>query len=135
MDENNLFNKSQHGLRAGRLCLSRLLDHFCNILDKLEYGVNVDVIYLDFAKAFDKVDIDTAIEKIKSYGISGKMLKLFEVFLKSRTQCLCKWLLVKMSSSYFWSTPRQCPWTTCFSYHDCGYRQWNRKFPTSLICR
>ena len=49
MDENNLFNESQHGLRAGRSCLSQLLDHFCNILDNLEYGVNVDVIYLNFA--------------------------------------------------------------------------------------
>ena len=89
MDESKLFNKSQHGFRAGRSCSSRLLDHFSSIPENLENGANVDVIYLDFAKAFDKVDIDIALEKLKSNGISGKMLSFFEAFLKARTQLVC----------------------------------------------
>ena len=48
MNENNLFNDNQHGFRSGRSCLSQLLEHFDQILDLLESGGNVDVIYLDF---------------------------------------------------------------------------------------
>ena len=84
MDENKLFNKSQHGFRAGRL-----LGNFCSILENLENGANVDIIYLDFAKAFDKVDIGIALEKFKSNRISGKMLSFFEAFFKARTQSVC----------------------------------------------
>ena len=53
LEENRLLNPSQHGFRAGRSCLSQLLSHFETITKILEDGDNVDVIYLDFAKAFD----------------------------------------------------------------------------------
>ena len=56
LDNNNSFNKNQHGFRKGRSCLTQLLAHHDNILNQLEQGYNVDVVYLDFAKALDKVD-------------------------------------------------------------------------------
>ena len=49
-------NPKQHGFRSGRSCFSQLLEHHNKILEELETLNNVDVIYLDFAKAFDKVD-------------------------------------------------------------------------------
>ena len=49
-------NPKQHGLSSGRSCLSQLLEHHNKILEELEKSNNVDVIYLDFAQAFDKVD-------------------------------------------------------------------------------
>ena len=52
LEKNNLFNKTQHGFRAGRSCLSQLLSHYDKILSLLDSGANVDVIYLDFAKRF-----------------------------------------------------------------------------------
>ena len=58
-------------------------------MEFLEHGANVDVIYLDFAKAFDKVDIGIALQKLNSIGISGKMLAFFESFLKARAQFVC----------------------------------------------
>ena len=69
--------------------MSQLLDHFCSILENLENGANVDVIYLDFAKAFDEVDIGIALEQLKSNRISSKMLSFFKAFLKARTQSVC----------------------------------------------
>ena len=47
----------QHGFRQKRSCLSQLLEHHEYILKGLEEGLNVETIYLDFSKAFDKVDI------------------------------------------------------------------------------
>ena len=56
LTSNNLLNPTQHGFREGRSCLSALLDVYDNILSTLSEGADcVDMIYLDFAKAFDKV--------------------------------------------------------------------------------
>ena len=55
LEHNNLFNPNQHGFRAGRSCLSQLLDHFDNLLDILQTGANADVIYLDYSKALTRL--------------------------------------------------------------------------------
>ena len=54
---NILLSANQHGFRAGRLCLSQLLCHQDMILKALEEGTNVDTVYLDLSKAFNKVNI------------------------------------------------------------------------------
>ena len=79
-------NKNQHGFRAGRSCLTQLLAHYDNIITLLEDGFNVDTIYLDFAKAFDKVDHNILLKKALTLGINGKTLKWIQAFLKDRNQ-------------------------------------------------
>ena len=86
MNDNNLFNDSQHGFRAGRSCLSQLLEHFDTVLSILEDGSNADVVYLDFAKAFDKVDHKIVLCKLKKLGIHGKIYQWIESFLTNRYQ-------------------------------------------------
>ena len=86
LDENNIFNPNQHGFRIGRSCLSQLLAHYDKIVSLLESGVNVDTIYLDFSKAFDKVDHSILLKKLSLIGIRGKTLSWIESFLTSRTQ-------------------------------------------------
>ena len=86
MNKHNLFNKHQHGFRAGRSCLSQLLEHFDQILDILEEGANVDVVYLDFAKAFDKLDFKIVMKKISELGIEGNVYNWIQSFLKDRVQ-------------------------------------------------
>ena len=86
IDDNNLFNPSQHGFREGRSCLSQLLSHIDEILSLLEEGKDVDVIYIDFSKAFDKVDHTILLRKLKALGIDGKLLSWIESFLKNRKQ-------------------------------------------------
>ena len=56
LEENDKFNTSQHGFRGGRSCLSQLLSHYDSILEIFASGSNVGAIYLDLAKAFDKID-------------------------------------------------------------------------------
>ena len=86
MEMHELFNPSQHGFRFGRSCLSQLLSHYDQILELLESGGNVDVIYIDFAKAFDKVDFDITLHKLNALGISGKIGHWVHSFLTHRTQ-------------------------------------------------
>ena len=86
MNKHNLFNSNQHGFRAGRSCLSQLLEHFDQILDILEDGANVDVIYIDFAKAFDKLDFNIVFKKLKKMGIQGRVFNWIKAFLTERYQ-------------------------------------------------
>ena len=86
MEENNMLNPGQHGFRAGRSCLSQLLSHMETITQILEDGDNVDVIYLDFSKAFDKVDFLVTLRKLKLLGVTGNIGKWIYSFLTGRTQ-------------------------------------------------
>ena len=84
--DNHLFNDTQHGFRIGRSCLSQLLAYHDRILSLLEIGSNVDTVYLDFAKAFDKVDHQIVLKKLSILGVRGKILSWIKSFLTSRTQ-------------------------------------------------
>ena len=87
LESNNLMNRDQHGSRRGRSCLSQLLEHQDEILRSLEEGHNVDVVYTDFEKAFEKVDHRKLVEKMKSqFGIEGKLGKWLKCFLENRRQ-------------------------------------------------
>ena len=86
MESNNLMNDTQHGFRKGRSCLSQLITHYDYILSQAEKGENVDVIYLDFAKAFDKVDHGVLCHKLKQLKISGKVGRWIHNFLADRIQ-------------------------------------------------
>ena len=86
MERHGLFNPSQHGYRLGHSCLSQLIAHYDHILELLANGVNVDVVYIDFAKAFDKVVFMVTWKKLKGLGISGKVGKWIHSFLTNRSQ-------------------------------------------------
>ena len=88
MEESDLFNPGQHGFRNGRSCLSQLIAHFDHVSRLLENNQNVDVVYLDFAKAFDKVDFLVTMRKLHKMGISGKLGKWIYSFLTNREQAV-----------------------------------------------
>ena len=67
-------NPTQHRFKGGRSCLSALLSVFDDVMQLLSSGNNtVDMVYLDFVKAFDKVDHGVILHKIKMLGITGKL--------------------------------------------------------------
>ena len=87
LESNNLLTPHQHGFRAGRSCLSQLLQHYDETV-ALEAEDNLDVVYLDYAKAFDKVDIGILSSRLLSKGISGKLGCWIHNWLSGRTQCV-----------------------------------------------
>ena len=88
MERNDLYNKGQHEFRKGRSCLSQLLQRQMSILTALKKGASMDIIYLDFAKVFDKMDHEVLLRKIQGLGIVGKLLKWIRGFLTNRKQLL-----------------------------------------------
>ena len=86
LEKNDLLDPNQHGFRKGRSCLTQLLQHYDSILQNYNSGAETDVLYLDFAKAFDKVDHNLLIAKLQIYGIQGKLLDWIRSFLRDRSQ-------------------------------------------------
>jgi hypothetical protein len=83
---NNLISDSQHGFVPGRSCATNLLTFQEEITRCIDENVPVDVFYLDFAKAFDKVPHGRLIVKLESKGISGNVKNWIENWLADRTQ-------------------------------------------------
>ena len=76
----------QHGFRCGRSCATNLLetlDHIGAILDKAS---QVNYVYLDMSKAFDKVRHGLLINKLRNAGFGGKLLDWLRVYLSDRRQ-------------------------------------------------
>ena len=83
----NLFSKTQFGFIKGRsapLQLLTVLDQQTNCIDQ---GDQVDIVYIDFEKAFDKVlHNKRLLYKLKHYGIHIKIINWIETFLASKNQ-------------------------------------------------
>ena len=79
-------NSSQHGFMKNRSTTSQLLLHLKLLHDSLDIGEEVFTLYLDFRKAFDKVNHHLLIEKLKKFGIGGKLLQLLSSYLEDRSQ-------------------------------------------------
>ena len=85
-EENALLNHNQHGFRRMRSCATQLLTHTHNILTNAIEGADTDSIYIDYSKAFDKVDHDILLWKLRQYKIPDKYVTWIENFLKGRIQ-------------------------------------------------
>ena len=76
----------QHGFLRGRSTVTQLLEVYHNIIETVASGREVDIIYLDLSKAFDKVPHSLLLLKLNSYGISGSLLSWFSSYLTDRYQ-------------------------------------------------
>ena len=83
---NNLITPEQHGFVPNKACVTNLLETLDTITDAVNRGLSVDLILLDFAKAFDKVSHEKLILKLKEYGISEILVRWVREFLSNRKQ-------------------------------------------------
>jgi Reverse transcriptase (RNA-dependent DNA polymerase) len=86
LKRNNIISKSQHGFTRGRSCTTNLLEFMEHVTKAADTGQAVDVIYLDFAKAFDKVPLQRLISKLSAAGIRGNVLTWIGDWLTERRQ-------------------------------------------------
>ena len=86
MEDNDILDPHQHGFTQRKSCLTNLLESLENWTNTLDKGHNLDIIFLDFQKAFDMVPHKRLIKKLSAYGIQGKLLKWLEDFLTGRSQ-------------------------------------------------
>ena len=84
--ENNLLYQSQHRFMPRKSCCTNLLEFFEAATKSVDAGNPFDVIFLDFAKAFDKVPRERLLEKIQAHGVRGNILAWIREWLTGRQQ-------------------------------------------------
>jgi Reverse transcriptase (RNA-dependent DNA polymerase) len=86
LDKHGLVKKTQYGFSRGCSCASNLLSFLEKATAALDNGDSVDVVYLDFAKAFDTVPHERLKKKLRAHGIDGKLLAWIAAWLDGRRQ-------------------------------------------------
>ena len=97
LEENGLVSDRQHGFVWGRSCLTNLIEFFEEVTKKIDEAKAVDVVYMDFSKAFDKIPHGRHIQKLKSHSIQGGLARWIQNWLGHRRrrvaveECFLEW--------------------------------------------
>lgn len=86
LTNNDLISDNQHGFMRNRSCLTNLLEFLETLTSCIDDGFSADLIFLDFAKAFDKVPRLRLLNKLKAHSIDGLVLNWIESWLTGRSQ-------------------------------------------------
>jgi len=77
---------TQHGFFEKRSTQTNLMEYVSTVADAIVAGGQVDTIYTDFAKAFDKVDHGILLFKLCSFGVPTNLVEWFSTYLRNRSQ-------------------------------------------------
>ena len=86
MKNENHINATQHGFVPGKSTTTALLSYTNDLTFSIDNGRCVDVVYLDFSKAFDSVRHDYLINKLSKVGIRDHLLSWLIDYFSNRTQ-------------------------------------------------
>lgn len=74
----------QHGFVRGRSTVSNLVSFSHFVAKALDKSTQVDVVYTDFSKAFDRISHSTLVLKLREFGFQENLVKWFETYLSDR---------------------------------------------------
>uniref|UniRef100_A0A493SY89 Reverse transcriptase domain-containing protein n=1 Tax=Anas platyrhynchos platyrhynchos TaxID=8840 RepID=A0A493SY89_ANAPP len=84
---NQVIRPSQHGfIMKGRSCLTNLISFYNKVTHFVDEGKAVDVLYLDFSKAFDTVSHSILLKKLAALGLDWRTLRWVRNWLDSQAQ-------------------------------------------------
>ncbi|XP_076464018.1 uncharacterized protein LOC143296118 [Babylonia areolata] len=72
--------------KAGKSCVTNLLEALDDWTRLIDSGSSIDVVYMDFQKAFDTVPHCRLLKKVEAYGLKGPILNWISAFLGDRKQ-------------------------------------------------
>ena len=88
LNQHNILYDLQHGFRDRRSCETQLIQLVEDLGRQLVKGKQVDLVLLDFSKAFDKVSHPKLLFKLSQHGVKGNTLNWIRAFLVGRTQAV-----------------------------------------------
>ncbi|KAK4832518.1 hypothetical protein QYF61_023850 [Mycteria americana] len=86
VEDNQGIKLSQRGFRKGRSCLTNLISFYDKVTHPVDEGKAVDVVYLDFSKAFDTASHSIVLEKLAAHGLYGCILRWVKNWLDGWAQ-------------------------------------------------
>ena len=84
--ENELQCLQQHGFVKNKSVTTNLLEALNIWTEALDHNLPVDVLYLDYSKAFDTVPHQRLLKQVGSFGVTDQALQWIESFLSNRRQ-------------------------------------------------
>ncbi|CAM4486392.1 unnamed protein product [Caretta caretta] len=96
LEERKVIRNSHHGFTKGKSCLTHLIAFYVKITGSVDEGKAVDVLFLDFSKAFDTVSHSILASKLKKYELNEWTIRWIESWLDCRAQ------RVEISGSMSW---------------------------------
>lgn len=87
-----LISRHQHGFVAAKSTTTNLLEFTNAAIGAIGDGFQLDVVYTDFSKAFDRVPLDILISKLAAFGIHAALLEWLKSYLVGRTQYV-RWVV------------------------------------------
>jgi len=86
LQKHQILNQYQYGFRQGYSCEAQLTSVVEDILPNIDHQKQIDLIFLDFYKAFDTVPHCRLLLKLSSYGIQNKANSWIKSWLTQRVQ-------------------------------------------------
>ncbi|CAM4497687.1 unnamed protein product [Lepidochelys kempii] len=86
LEERKVIRNIHHGFTKGKSCLTHLIAFYVKITGSVDEGKAVDVLFLDFSKAFDTVSHSILASKLKKYELNEWTIRWIESWLDCRAQ-------------------------------------------------
>ncbi|CAM5094356.1 unnamed protein product [Natator depressus] len=86
LEDNKVISNSQHGFVKNKSCQTNLIAFFDIVTSLVAGGEMVDVVYLDFSKAFDTVPHDRLINKLGKCNLDGATIRWVQKWLENRSR-------------------------------------------------
>ncbi|MEW8544204.1 MAG: reverse transcriptase family protein, partial [Candidatus Thiodiazotropha sp.] len=86
LEQYRILTDCQHGFRARRSCETQLLTLYHELAETVDRNGQMDLVILDFSKAFDRVPHQRLLGKLDHYGIRGNTHQWIKSFLSGRSQ-------------------------------------------------
>ena len=86
LTENNLLAKDQWGFTAGKSTVTALTSTFHEILQMLESGADIALVFFDLQKAFDTVPHLPLLQKLRDHSLNPHILQWITSYLCDRKQ-------------------------------------------------
>lgn len=84
----NYLRVEQHGFFPGRSVETNIVSYVDEIFNLMDERYQVDAVYTDYTKAFDKINHNILLIKLANFGICGNLLEWFRSYLSNRSQCV-----------------------------------------------
>lgn len=84
----NYIIPNQHGFFRGRSVETNLVTFTDFLLDAMDKNLQVDVMYSDFSKAFDKINHNLLLDKLSKAGVHGDLLRWIKSYISNRLQAV-----------------------------------------------
>ena len=86
LESNDIINSAQHGFRPGYSCTSKLINIVEHLAKDMDSQKQIDMIFLNFPKAFDTVHHQCVLTKMQYYGINNKIYHWISNWLTKQSQ-------------------------------------------------